>query len=68
MIVSYDEQIYLLGFYLRSNIIPIGEELAKETPSHSLLLELVRDYLVSEFSIEDAYKIAEEIIEAWDIA
>lgn len=65
-LLTHEDQIYLLGFYLRTNIIDIGEEMSKEKPDYPTLFKLIMDELHTEYGIIDS-KVTDEILEMWEV-
>lgn len=66
-ILTHDDEIYLMGFYLRSNMKKIITALNTETIDLQNLKLLVVEYIQSEFDIMPhlASPFADEIIKLW---
>lgn len=66
-VVNYDQQVYLLGHWMRSNVIAVQKELANDKPDYNTLWNTVGTQLFSEFGVQDYHKITTEILDSWEV-
>lgn len=62
--LSHQNQIYLLGYWLRNNIISIQQELSHDKPDWNALAAQVNHQLFAEYDITDN-AVTKEIIDMW---